>query len=203
MLALSAPSNPGLWRLIGSDYRAQYEHKDESSTMSMALFLPRILTNASMHAVVLTRLMVASPRPLRWISRRLLIALHSIDVERPCSIGPGLQLPHPFGIVIGAQTYLGSHVLIAHNVTVSPATRRDSDGASRGRLVVGNGVTLFTGCMVLGALHVGDDAQVGAGQLLTEDLPAGSRYVRGRIVREGTTGPEKGSGGAGSDDRAR
>lgn len=165
------------WRLITSDYRAHYSYKGEGHRRQRALLVPRLLTNASMHAAVLVRLQTQCSAWTAWFWRRLLITCHGIDIPRGVQIGPGLQLPHPVSIVIGANSVIGARVTICQNVTLSPA---------RGRLfpqeplVVHDDVIFFPGSCVLGPISIGQGAVVGALQLLTKDLPAGSYYSRGK-----------------------
>lgn len=167
-----------VWQLIKSDYRAHYAYKRESQRRVRVLFIPRLLTNASMHASVLVRLQTECSAWTAWLWRRLLITCHGIDVPRGVQIGPGLQLCHPVGIVIGAKTVIGARVTIHQNVTISPARGRSFPQEP---LIVHDDAIFFPGSCALGPISVGKGAVVGALQLLTKDLPAGSCYSRGRV----------------------
>ena len=59
----------GFFSLIRADYVAGFAFKAESPAELRLKYLPRLLTNASLHAVLLVRLMQVSPRVLAWISR--------------------------------------------------------------------------------------------------------------------------------------
>lgn len=173
--------------LIWSDYVAHYAYKHETERRRRWLCLPRLLTNASLHATTLVRFAHTGPRCLDWLWRRLLISWHSCDIPRSCTIGPGLQLPHPFGIAIGANVTVGRNAVIHHNVTFGPPTGRALPGDPLPNMVVGDDVVLFPGSVCLGALTIGDGAVVGANCLLTTDLDPGAVYVRDRLRGEETT----------------
>lgn len=173
------PHDPhGLRELVWADYVAHYAYKTESDDRRRLLFLPRVLTNASLHATVLIRLVQKAPGVTTWLWRRLLLALHGCDVGRHTVIGPGLQMTHPTGIVIGVNSVLGAGVTLMQGVTVSPVTTNWRVGGEMGLLRIGDGVTVFANAGVFGPIAIGDDAMVGALALVTRDVP--SRWIATR-----------------------
>ena len=109
-----------------------------------------------------------------FASSLVLRTIFHVDVWTD-DIGPGLRLPHPFGIVIGEGVSIGARCTLMHNVTVqrSPSTR------------IGDGVTLATGAVVLEGSSIGDGAVVGAASVVRGMIPAGSVAVGApaRVVR--------------------
>ena len=97
-----------------------------------------------------------------WNTRRSGCHLHP-----RCAIGPGLALPHPTAVVIGEGALIGAGVTIYQLVTVGRAARG-------GYPVIGDGATLYPGAVVFGAISVGAGARVGAGAILSIDVPAGA-----------------------------
>lgn len=91
-------------------------------------------------------------------------------------IGPGLRLPHPFGLVIGDGARVGAGCTILHNVTIQR-------GAGT---TVGDGAVLGAGATVLGGARVGPRAFVGAGSVVRGDVPAEKVAVGApaRVVRD-------------------
>ena len=87
--------------LFAADYLALYRDRGESPRRRRIAFLPRLLTNPSLHAVLLLRLANASPRFTWWFWRQVLVSKHAMDWTGPFEIGPGLRLPHPVGVVMG------------------------------------------------------------------------------------------------------
>ena len=167
------------FELVYSDYEAFYHSRGESRARLRALVVPRILVNPSMHATVLIRLVATSPRALIFLWRNILIAKHSIDVYCRPTIGPGLILVHPLGIVLGGGT-IGSHALIAHNVSIG-AARTPSPGDEVPYPVIGDRVVINPGSLVVGGIEIGDDSVIGANSIVDFDMPPGSVYTRGRL----------------------
>lgn len=175
------PGTLGFWALVRSDYEAVYAYKTESPRSRRALMLPRILTNACMHATILVRLITLAPRPTAFVWRRLLLSWHSTDWAPDTTIGPGLVLPHPFAIVIGPGTAFGERVTLHHGVTIGPTRHRwTPDQGLEDWLRIGDDVVVFPHAMMLGPLTIGDGAMIGPKQLLQEDVPARGSAVDGK-----------------------
>lgn len=164
-----------LGALLWSDVIALY-----GTNMGCLSRASRAICNPSIHACVLIRL---AQRGRHWsypIIRRLLLALHGIDVARGGKFGPYLLLPHPTSIVIGGLpkspangVVIGSHVRIYHNVTLGL-----KDG---GYPVIGDGVTIYPGAVVVGGITVGAGATIGANVFVDRDIPALHVYVGAAI----------------------
>ena len=168
----------GLVRLILSDCRAFSDLRGDSARRRRLLLVPRLLLNPSLHATVLVRLSNASPRWLHWLWRNILIWKHSTEVVHRSSIGPGLILPHPFGIAIGRNVRIGRGVTIAHNVSIG------ANFGSEGVPIIGDGVVVCTNAMIFGAVEVGERSILGAGALVDFDVPAGAvvAAARGQLL---------------------
>ena len=112
--------------------------------------------------------------------RRLLAALlwrygvtsHGCHIALGARIGPRLRLPHPVGIVIGGEVVIGADVTIYQNVTLG---RAHADEGSNP--VIKDGVTLYAGAMVIGAVTIGAGAVVGANSVVRNDVAAGTTVV--------------------------
>lgn len=174
------PREYSLFQLIWSDYLAHYRYKDESSRARALLFVPRMLTNASMHCNLLVRLLQASPLFLTWFWRRLLITLHSCDFQPHCRIGPGLRMPHPLGILVG-HAVIGRDVVLQHHITISAVTTNWRSGKPPGFVQLGDGVTVFTDTVIAGRVIIGDGAVLGAQSFVVRDIPAGHILIGGRL----------------------
>jgi UDP-2-acetamido-3-amino-2,3-dideoxy-glucuronate N-acetyltransferase len=119
-----------------------------------------------------------------------------------CRIGDGSRIG-PFveiqrGVVVGARCKIQSHaflcegveledeVFVGHGVlfindkrpraTADGALQTDADWELQ-RTVVERGASLGSGAVVLGGLRIGRDALVGAGAVVTHDVPAGETVV--------------------------
>lgn len=169
---------PGVWALIRSDYLRHYRHKAEPAARLRLLMAPRLVTNASIQATILVRLLLASPRWAAWLWRRILLSHHGIDWAYDSEVGPGLQLPHPTGIVIGAGVVMHENVVIHQHVTISPiaGSRWTRDQGLR-HLYIGNDTVIYPHTIILGEITIGVACVVGAMQCLRQSLANGTTYT--------------------------
>lgn len=130
-------------------------------------------------AVTLIRLSQHFDRPgrrrLRDWARRQLSRDYGCFLQVGAQIGPGLKLPHPQGIVIGAGTRVGRNCVLYQQVTLGGARR--GDFAADRYPVIGDDVVVFAGAKLLGAVRVGNGACIGANAVVIRDVPAGRTAV--------------------------
>jgi serine O-acetyltransferase len=100
-------------------------------------------------------------------SERLQVSIHP-----SASIGTSVFLDHATGIIVGSSVSIGDEVTILQNVTIG---RKEADAGRAPR--IGGAVLLSTGATILGDLSIGDFAKVGAGAVVTHDVPAGCTAV--------------------------
>jgi len=106
-----------------------------------------------------------------WVmSHRFWSAVTGADIPLTCSLGGGLRIPHPNGIVFHSDSVVGPNCTIMQQVTLG----RDRTGAAP---VVGGHVDIGAGAKIIGGLHLGDHAQVGANAVVTKDVPEGAVAV--------------------------
>ena len=75
---------------------------------------------------------------------------------------------------------IGDRVTISTNVTIlghDASTNVVGCGTRLGRVVIGSNVFIGTGATILCNTRIGDDVVVGAGSVVTRDLPAGGVYA--------------------------
>ncbi|MEZ9356502.1 hypothetical protein AB4143_10045 [Vibrio breoganii] len=142
-------------KLISSDFVRLYKNLSFVSLFSALL-------NPSFHACLLIRCAQCSPKYIFWLFRNILIWKHSIDFGRGCSIGSGLLLPHPIGIVFGGGTTIGCDSTIYQNVTFG----KHKDGYPR----IGNSCTIYGGSYVVGKITIGDNSIIGALKFVSRDI---------------------------------
>jgi serine O-acetyltransferase len=95
-----------------------------------------------------------------------------VSIHPSASIGMAVFLDHATGIVIGSFVTIGDEVTMMQNVTIGRQVET-SNRAPR----IGRGVLLSTGATVIGDVSVGDYARIGAGSVVTCDVPSGCTAV--------------------------
>jgi serine O-acetyltransferase len=82
---------------------------------------------------------------------------------------------HPHGIVIGSGAIVGAGCTLLQNVTLG---ERFADGRPpHDYPQVGDRVTIGAGACVLGGVHLGDGAVIGANSVVLSDVPEGGIAV--------------------------
>ncbi|MBC9882909.1 serine acetyltransferase [Bradyrhizobium sp. INPA01-394B] len=95
-----------------------------------------------------------------------------VSIHPAATIGSGVYLDHATGIVIGAAVVIGDDVTILQNVSIG----RGSEMPTRSPRI-GHGVFIGAGATILGDVSIGDFAKIGAGTVVTSDVPAGCTAV--------------------------
>ena len=95
-----------------------------------------------------------------------------VSIHPSASIGTSVFLDHATGIIVGALVSIGDEVTIYQNVTIG---RKQADPGRAPR--IGRGVLLSSGSTILGDVSIGDHAKIGAGSVVTHDVPAGCTAV--------------------------
>ena len=100
-------------------------------------------------------------------SERLQVSIHP-----SASIGASVYLDHATGIIIGADSIVGDGVTMMQNVTIGRGPERPARAPR-----IGRGVYISSGATIIGDIGVGDFAKIGAGAVVTHDVPAGCTAV--------------------------
>jgi serine O-acetyltransferase len=95
-----------------------------------------------------------------------------VSIHPAAHIGSSVYLDHATGIVIGAHVVIGDDVIILQNVSIG---RRGELPTRSPR--IGSGVYIGAGATILGDISIGDFAKIGAGTVVTSDVPAGCTAV--------------------------
>ncbi len=114
--------------------------------------------------------------PLSWwvckwavLRHRFWSVVTGADIPLPCQLGGGLLLPHPNGVVIHPSVVIGPNCLLFQQVTI---------GANQGGVpTLGGHVDVGAGAKIIGPIHIGDHARIGANAVVMMDVPAGATAV--------------------------
>ncbi len=112
--------------------------------------------------------------------------LYHNSLEPGASVSSDIRLGHySHGIVINRNVEIGERVKIWHNVTLTAGRfgrgGAGGDGEERARIVVEDDVTIGTNAVIIAprgrTLRIGRGASIGAGAVVTRDVPAGATVV--------------------------
>jgi len=110
--------------------------------------------------------------PARLVSQAARTAT-GVEIHPGARIGKRFFIDHGMGVVIGETAEVGDDVMLYHGVTLGG---RSLDRIKR-HPTVGNKVTIGAGARLLGPVHVGDEAQIGANAVVISDVPSYSVAV--------------------------
>ncbi len=101
----------------------------------------------------------------QWVRART-----GVEIHPGATIGRRFFIDHGMGVVIGETSQVGDDVMIYHGVTLGGRTL----AKGKRHPTIGDGVTIGAGARVLGAIEVGEGAQIGANSVVVHDVPAGA-----------------------------
>jgi serine O-acetyltransferase len=104
--------------------------------------------------------------PFRMVYALCIIPVHcftNVYIPSRAQIGPGLLLKHPNLIFISKETVIGPECTIYHDVTFG-------HGSRPGGPELDTSVVVFPGARILGGIHIGENAHIGANTVVTQDI---------------------------------
>lgn len=131
-----------------------------------------VLLSPQANALWLLGIASRVPPQLAPLVRARLARRYGLFVSARATIGSDLRLPHPNGIVIGDGVQLGTSVTLYQQVTIGG--RALGEG---GYATVGDGVVVFAGAKIIGAVNIGNGAVIGANAVVLSDVPPHTTVV--------------------------
>lgn len=132
---------------------------------------------AGLHAVWVYRLAHRLwNRGFKFVARlisQLVRMLTGVEIHPGAHIGRRFFIDHGSGVVIGETAEIGDDVLIFHGSTLGGRAMVKG----KRHPTVGDRVVVGAGAKVLGPIHIGHDAQIGANAVVVKDVPAGAIAV--------------------------
>ena len=172
---------PELKRLLHTDVEAVL-HNDPAVTDLGEVILCYPLTSVMTHyrlAHLLYQLGV--PR----IPRMLTEMAHSrtgIDIHPAAQIGEYFCIDHGTGVVLGATSIIGSHVVLYQGVTLGAKNfHYDKEGlpvSEPRHPILEDYVTVYSNTSILGRVRIGHNTIIGGNVWLTQDVPANSMVLQ-------------------------
>ena len=154
--------------LIKYDYRRYRSYVHGNSIIS---FVKVMIHERGFKFLLWFRLTaVKSPlKPFFWLIYRYYFSKYGIQVSTATQIGGGFYIGHGMGVVIHPSAKIGRNVNISQFCTI---------GSNKGKAaVIGDGVYIGPSCCVVEDVCIGKNAIIGAGSVVTKDIPANSVAV--------------------------
>lgn len=137
-----------------------------------------LLFARGVHAILAHRVAHAywqcGEQPLALAIKSRASRLLSTDIHPAARMGAGLWLDHGLGFVVGETCVIGKDVSIWHNVTLGSTL---SDSGAQRHPVIDDGAVIGAGAIILGNVCIGAGANVAAGAIVVEDVPAHTLVV--------------------------
>lgn len=111
-----------------------------------------------------------------------------IDIHPAAQIGEHFCIDHGTGVVIGATSVIGNHVMLYQGVTLG--AKNFSYGANGVPIdmprhpILEDYVTVYSNTSILGRVRIGHHTIVGGNVWLTHDVPPHSRVLQSRAIEE-------------------
>lgn len=115
---------------------------------------------------------------LFWLARavnHLSRFLTAIDIHPGARIGSNFFIDHGF-VVIGETAEIGNNVTMYQGSTLGGTNPTNGVGGKR-HPTIGDDVIISLGAAILGPIHVGKGARIGANAVVTKDVPEGATMV--------------------------
>jgi serine O-acetyltransferase len=135
-------------------------------------WLEVLLCYPGFHALLLYRLahrlhgfqIILLPRLISHLGR----FLTGIEIHPGAAIGRGVFIDHGMGVVIGETAIVGDYCLIYQGVTLGGTGKE----TGKRHPTLGQHVVVGAGAKILGNIHIGDYARVGAGSIVLRHVPS-------------------------------
>ena len=155
-----------MFRAIHEDIRAVLE-RDPAARNKLEV----LLCYPGMHALWAHRVSHFLWRHRAKLLARLLSHIArrrtGVEIHPGAVIGRRVVIDHGMGVVIGETARIGDDVLIYSGVVIGSTSLRHTVRHP----TIGRSVLIGANAVLLGAIHVGEGAKIGAGALVREDVP--------------------------------
>ena len=147
--------------------------KDPAATSATEV----LLTYPGLHAVWLYRLahrLWGSDHELAArLAAHVARLLTGVEIHPAADIGERLFIDHGMGTVVGETAEIGDDVLLYHGVTLGGKSMR----REKRHPTLADGVTVGADATLVGPISVGENATVGAGAVVVDDVPPETTVV--------------------------
>jgi serine O-acetyltransferase len=131
-----------------------------------------------------------------WIKKLNSVLYHN-SLAPGASVSPDIRFGHHgFGTMVHSNVVIGRRVKIWHNVTIA-VRARSAWKSEHGMILIEDDVSIGANSVIIspldGTLRIGRGARIGAGAVVTHDVPAGATVVSvpARVIERDKPAPEE------------
>lgn len=172
-------------QLVFSDFNRYQPERSPSWIRVLAQCLPMTGMAASIILRAQQCLWRSGHIRLAWILRSVGVVLVGADFAPGMTIGTGLALPHPVGIVIGNGLRIGNNVMLAQGVTAGVRSASLDEYPT-----ICDGATVWSHATIVGAVRIGENSEIGANSLVVADVADNAIVVGVPARKIGDVDPE-------------
>lgn len=99
----------------------------------------------------------------------------NIELPRKLTVGKGLSLYHGHALVINQGVVIGENCALRNSTTIGH--KKLADGSFSACPRIGNNVDIGANVCIIGDITIGDNVIIGAGTVVTKNIPADSVVV--------------------------
>lgn len=115
-------------------------------------------------------------------------SITGVDIHPAATIGRYFAIDHGTGIVVGATSIIGDHVMLYQGVTLGARNfEYDETGHPMDvprHPIIEDRVVVYSNTSILGRITIGHDSIIGGNVWLTHDVPAHSRIIQGKPIQQ-------------------
>jgi serine O-acetyltransferase len=161
------PSDVGFLELLHEDFRTHGSRLRAPGFWALAVH-----RFGNLRMGIRSRPLRAPASVLYRAAHFAVLALWGIDLPYNAKLGRRLRIDHHGCLMLGAKI-VGDDVCIRHTATIGLLRRTEQSDTP----TIGNGVEIGPGACIVGAIHVGDGAYVGANSVVADSVPPGASVL--------------------------
>lgn len=178
---------PEISRLLHTDADAVM-HNDPAVKSMQEVILCYPVVKVMMHYRAAHQLHLQGVPIIPRVITEMAHSATGIDIHPAAEIGEYFSIDHGTGVVIGATSIIGNHVMLYQGVTLGAKNfSYDSNGVPIDKPrhpILEDYVTVYSNTSILGRVRIGHHTIVGGNVWLTHDVPAHSRVLQSQAIEE-------------------
>lgn len=176
---------PEISRLLHTDAQA-VKHNDPAVKSMREVILCYPVVKVMVHHRAAHQLHLLGVPIIPRVIAEMAHSATGIDIHPAAQIGEYFSIDHGTGVVIGATSIIGNHVMLYQGVTLGAKNfTYDENGDPIDvprHPIIEDHVTVYSNTSILGRVRIGHHTIVGGNVWLTHDVPPHSRILQSKAI---------------------